>query len=324
MKKFGFLIVGVGVVIAAVGCRELSRQPAAAVYIQPSVAPDSSKPWYFPLTKSAGDWTVQPNWMVSQWGIPVDLDGGQTVASGADWNIANGYARLKYYAASKTYELAQNGQTPGARPCGTEVDLFISPVGGNYPTYPQGNAVSKSLDLLDNLAFRLGANVTYENIQVRCRQSGNVDYVSYAASFVFSSTTGQTLFYQIQLRQNGLSYPIPNMAWCPNNNDPSTAHSFCIGDDIHYVDGNSNDLSVGTHVTYQVDMLQRVKQVLQSGYRRGDGSSEMIDGNIAHWTLTGMYIGSMIQGGANIAAQYDSFCLIEQQKGDSTNNTVCQ
>jgi hypothetical protein len=306
------------------GCRELANKPTAAVYIQPSVAPNPSMPWYFPLTTAAGDNTVTPTWLVSQWNIPVDLTGVQNAAPGTDWSVANLYARVKYIASSKTYELAQNGQSPGSRPCNVETDLFLSPLGQNYPTFPQGQQSSKSLDLLANLGFRAGLLVTYENIQNRCTPSGAYDFVSYAASFIFSSSTGQTLFYQVQLRQNGLGTTLPNMSWCPNNNDPATAHLYCIDDDIHYLNSSFSHAAVGQHVTYTADMLPRVKQVVQSGYRRGDGSNEMIDGNLAHWKLTGIYIGSYLQGGANVTSQWDSFCLIEQEPGGSTTNTVCQ
>lgn len=310
------------------GCRELTKQPGPAVYIQPSIAPNPSIPWYFPLTQSVGDWTVTPKWLVAQWGIPVDLVGTQTVAPGNNWGTANGWGLVQYNATNKSYTLAQNGTIAGSPACGVEYDLFLSPLDANYSSYPQGIAPSKSLSQLANIGFRLGAKVTYENILNRCGPSSNADYVSYAASFVFGSTSGQVLFYQVELRVAGHtpaggSFPLANMAWCPNNNDPATAHQFCIGDNIIYINSNLTNLVVGQRQLYMADILPRVKQVIQSQYVRGDGSYEMIDGNLSHWKLGGVYIGSMIQGGANIAAEWDSFCLIEQEPGDSTTNTVC-
>jgi hypothetical protein len=310
------------------GCRELTKQPGPAVYIQPSTPPNPSLPWYFPLTQSAGDWTATPTWLVSQWGIPSDLTGTQTAAPGSNWGISNGWGALIYTASDKSYTIAQNGTIAGSPACGVEYDLFLSPLDANYASLPQGIAISKPLDQLANLGFRLGGTVTFENIQNRCGPSHHADYVSYTASFAFGSTTGQVLFYQVELRVAGHtpaggSFPLANMAWCPNNNDPATAHQYCIGDNIIYINSNQTNLVVGQRQQFMADILPRVKQVIQSQFVRGDGSNEMIDGNLSHWKLGGVYIGSMIQGGANVAAKWDSFCIIEQEPGGSTTNTVC-
>jgi hypothetical protein len=325
-------LTSITLIVAALGmttgCRELAKQPGAAVYIQPSIAPNPSMPWYFPLTQSAGDWSATPRWLVSQWGIPVDLTGSQTVATGANWNIANNWGALQYTVADKSYSLSQNGISAGSPPCGIEYDLFLAPLGQNYSTYPQGFSESKPLSQLANLGFRAGVTVVYENIQNRCGSTHNADYINYAASFIFNSTSGQTLFYQVSLRTaghtpSGGSFGIPNMSWCPNNNDPATAHLYCVDDNITYVNGNQTNLVVGQRQEYIGDILPRVKQAIQSQFRRGDGSNEMIDGNLSRWKLVGFYIGSMIQGGANATSKWDSFCMIEQEPGDSTTNTVC-
>ncbi len=283
------------------GCRELARQPGSALYIQDS---DDAR-----LSQLAGDRSAQPTWLISQWGIPTDLTGSQTAAPTTNWQIANPYGRVNYLANVNIYELGQNGQN-AELPCGTEYDLFLSPVGQNFPNLPQGNSASRTLDKLDTLAFQIGAKVTYESITSRCRPLGKVDYAHYAISFVLSSTTQQTLFYQIGLRTSGLNYGPANMAWCPDYNDSRTAHQFCADDDISSVNSSLQDLTVGQRIQYATDMLPRLKQVLQSGFGKVDG--ERLDGNISHWKLTGVYFGLIIQGGANIASQWDSFLLIEK------------
>ncbi|HSB94998.1 MAG TPA: hypothetical protein VLC91_01015 [Spongiibacteraceae bacterium] len=318
------VLVGLSI-LGSAGCRELSRQPGSSAYIFPSVAPDPSKPWYFPLNKPVGDYTQTPKWVIAQWGIPVDLNGSQAVAPGNSWSIANAYGAVQYNvsgANGQSYTIAQNG-TGAALPCGTEYDLLLQPVGIDYPTAPQGSAPSKPLDQLANLGFRLGVTVNFEAIQQRCAAPLNYNYGRDFVAFVLSSTTGQTLFYQVQLRTVGRS-GLPNMTWCPNNGDPATAHLFCVDDDISRVNSSLQDIAtVGQRVQYATDMLPRLKQVLQSNFVRFDGSGEMIDGNIGHWRLTGLYFGSQVLGGANIRATFDSFCLIEQEPGDSTSNTVC-
>lgn len=310
------------------GCRELSKQPGPAIYIQPSVAPNPSMPLNFPLTQSVGDWTSTPKWLISQWNIPVDLSGSQTVLPGNDWNTSNNWGSLRYTAADKSYSLSQNGIAPGSPPCGTEYDLFLSPIDQTHPNHAQGISASKPLNQLANLGFRAGVTVVFENIQNRCAPSQHADLVNYAASFTFISSSGQTLFYQVSLRiaghtPSGGSFSLPNMSWCPNHDDPASAHLFCVDDNITYVNGNQTNLVVGQRQEYLGDILPRVKQALQSQFTRNDGSNEVIDGNLSHWKLAAVYIGSMIQGGANVTAKWDSFCLIEQEPGDSTTNTVC-
>ncbi len=232
-----------------------------------------------------------PTWNISQWGTPQALLPKAGAASG--WINANNVSRVQYYATeasgTNVYELAQNGNT-GTLPCNTEFDLFL---GTNDPlTYagkPDGFVQSAPLSTLTAATMSLGTKVTYEQFNRRC----SLNFAGYLSAIILTNpTAGQTLFYQIYLRDSRGT--TPNMAWCPDYEHAANG-AFCVDDAITVLGGTRVQAN-GVRVNNTLNVLPRIKTILATAHKKSN-ANVVLDRDPAHWMIQNVYIGQLLQGG---------------------------
>lgn len=260
--------------------------PPNALYIAPLE-------WDGTLYGPVGCTSCQPTWHIAQWNIPEELP-DQWLNLSDGWYTANEHGRVKYYNSSSRYEIAQNG-TNGLS-CGLEYNLFISPTindGANYPTFPSGFTPSVPLNELGYIIHSVGSRVVYEQVNSGC----GLNYVAYTTAMIFTNSyNNQVFYYQIILRDSrGIQ---PDKSWAPTLHGPI---EYCLDDGIH-VYNKSYLTKGGSRKVYLINILTRVKTILQSG-------DYGIDTNLAHWRLTGSYIGHLLQGKVIPTSQWDSYAL---------------
>jgi hypothetical protein len=266
----------------------LARPLQAAAWVAPPVYNGK-----FSGVIPTGDNTVAPNptWNIAQWGTPLALQPKFGPASG--WINANNVSRVQYYATeasgTNVYEFAQNGNT-GALPCNTEFDLFL---GTNDPqTYagkPDGFVQSAPLSTLTAATMSVGTKVTYEQFNRRCA----LNFAGYVSAIILTNpTAGQTLFYQIYLRDSRGT--TPNMAWCPDYENSANG-AFCV-DDAVTVLGGTRVLANSVRVNNTLNVLPRIKTILASAHKKAN-ANVVLDRDPAHWMIQNVYIGQLIQGG---------------------------
>jgi len=283
----------------------LTDGPESALHV---AASDSVRPAFRGID---GDATVKaPTWYVAQWGIPVDLRGGVRAPKGADWRIDNAHARVNWIAGARTYELAQDGSTD-ALPCGQEENLFLAPTTpGDYPGHAVGLEPSLPLSMLASLPVNLGLEIVDERVEQRCAEAPN--YAAYTLGLVLT-TVGtpepQALYYQVMFRDSrGLAVA---HRWCPGYESADTA-VFCVDDGLEPIFDQPEPVVGGGRSAYRLELLASLRSVIASGHRKQGAPRRVIDADLSHWRVTGLYYGQITMGGAVPTSRWDGFSLSQR------------
>jgi len=300
---FGRLLVAILMLgsPALAGATDLVTEPESALYLEPAIFNGK-------VINVLGDVSVHsPTWGVQQYGNPEPLPGGQTFTypAGTDWQVANSTTSVNFYhspnaalgSVEHTYGLSQNGAAVGhTLPCNTEFDLFLAPL-GNFVT-PQGSAVAQRfassgpISKLSELVYKFGLNITYEYGLRNCP----LNYAGYLVAITLNSTKGPSMFFQIYLRDSrGI---LPNNTLCPGY--PNSQQHYCFDSAISNAVAGMRQQFVGEgRVYYNFNFLSQVIAAIK----------RTSDPNIADWSVTGAYMGSLIQGGMTPTSLWDSLVL---------------
>lgn len=280
---------------------DLITAPESSLYLAPPTYTGN-------YSNILGDNSVpSPNWYIAQWTNPNPLPAGPdfTAFPATDWEVGNDTTNVKFYHApvssqgilEHTYELAQNGNA-AAHPltCGKEFDLFLSANNGStYRTStgaiaPSRFAGSGPLGSINNLIFRFGLNINYEQNAGTC----SLNYVGYLASVTLSSVNGQSMFYQVYLRTSRGS-SVANQG-CPGYSD--NIH-YCYDITIDQLTGQAQQQPQTGRVAYNFNFLPRLNAAIKM----------TSDPNLANWHVTGAYVGELLQGGMMVASRWDNITL---------------
>jgi len=305
MRNFGLvLLVWVSGTTAGFSS-DLITQPEAALWLAPAIYNGS-------LAALIGDASVtNPTWNVSQGGNPVPLTAAQvsTVPAGSSWTMANQTTHVQFSATpnpagglmDQLYTISQNGDAPGhVLPCGQEYDLFLAPNGANggYKT-PSGGKVSYRFNYSKPLSQATVANISV-NATIFSEVAQNtcpLNYAGYLVAITLNSSTGPSMFYQIFFRDSR-GWPAfgLNMG-CPGY--PNAQKQYCFSSTINDISPGTSVQAVGSHVSYNVNFYADVIKAI--GYTS--------DPNLAHWQVTGFYMGELIQGGMQIESGWSNLVL---------------
>lgn len=226
-----------------------------------------------------------PPWVIAQWNIQQNLQ--PVCGSGTGWTIANQYARVEYYpqidGGQNVYELAQ------ASGICNERDLFIATGDPSISGASTGYRTSSFLTYIGSLRVDVGLNAAYDLVNHSCA----LNYSQYVYSIILISTTGQVLYYQINLGRSVDSGQSPNVSWCPSY-ESSNDQQFCLDDDIRNLGGTW--VSPFHNVVNSVEFLPRILQVISAGHVKASGVA--LDSDPSHWYTQKVYAGDVIQGDA--------------------------
>ena len=271
-----------------------------------------------------------PNWNVLSWGQH----------SGINWQpfaITNPSSTVKLYTTSTlasaydpmsvsfqsnpaagTWTSTTLGQTAttygGSVP--QEFDFFLQPNGpgfvlsnpsGILPAggYPSG--AIPTLDQITNIAFQGTITVTGASQSTSSFECG-VNQSQVIPSLILDSTTGQTLFYQLEVALECYPGTAPGEG-CVSG--PATeffcqgTEPYCIGDPITSY-GHSL-LNQGDSLTMNgINLAPRLKALISGGSPDG-----LMDTNPADWRLNSMYIGQSGWGRANLETRWSGQFLVQ-------------
>jgi len=259
----------------------------------------------------------QGTWHIAQWGIPASLP---TIPTAFDsyksWQLVNGHASVVRYdtPTSKRVELGQSGF---AVPCSTEFDLFLEPNSLVYAGYPQGipsQAQTPMLSQITSLVLSLSAGIDEESTVTRCANTAGVDYAYYNASIIlYNATSLQTLYYQIILRDTRAGY-------ASNACTTDTLWFFTVAPDFGVSDtapvlGASCLAPLAGQKAYRFEIASRLKSLIQEG-------PAGLDRNTEAWKVTGVYVGSGLQGSAVVRSTYESIALVARTQAGGRFYTV--
>ena len=274
--------------------------------------------------------TSNPAWFIAQWSNPIPLDPEGAIFdcpqascpctsldNPVSWYISNQNSRVCLHNGTSSHsrpivELYSTGSTNLL--CGTEKDLFLSPVGGIYGRYPQAGPGSSgnppTLADLTCLKLSFNSSLVYSNVTSRCGTCGSsLDY-SYATAGVTltNSRLGpQTLFYQILLwdsRYNQTSC-LENPCQPKGNRFYFTTFpTYGVNFNIGYFNASClMPQSPPVWTYYTLDLLPSMLIAINT-------SKYGIDGNASHWTVGGMYIGVGLQGDAALTLLLSDINLV--------------
>jgi len=280
-----------------------------------------------------------PPWYVAQWNNPSPINPNAAV-HGCDqgelacpcalagvlpvrWWVANGNTRVCFYYTNPgssqppIIELAQSGGTN--LPCGAEFDLFVSPMDGNYPHETQNvNINAPSLAALSALMFSFNVSLSYSAVQERCGRNPQcgpqVDYSYVVAAIVLTTSRAknhpgppQTLFYQVLLYDSRY-----NQGECPINpckpfrNWFFPTNPFGVSDFVASYPGASC-LPLSLHpirfVRYDLNVLPFLHSAISD-------TSLGIDGNAEDWSVSGVYVGTGLDGDAQLTLLVNDIDLV--------------
>ncbi|MGZ5078690.1 MAG: hypothetical protein ACXWG8_04960 [Usitatibacter sp.] len=259
--------------------------------------------------------STPPAWILPQWGIQSSLQPAPGDASG--WTIANQYARVQYYpqidGGQNVYELAQAGAS-----CNHERDLFLQ-TGGTVAGSSPGITTSAALSTLGSIRVDVGLNVSYDYVPTTCSSQGYWDYSQYVYSIILGSSTGQTLFYQVDLGRSADPGQNPNVGWCPGGYEDTANDSFCLDDDIRNLGGSW--VAPYNNVVNSIDFLPRILQILAAGHQKASYPTISLDQDPSHWTMGAVYVGDIVQGGAISTTRWYDLGLRTFQGGTFCNGS---
>eukprot|EP01119_Soliformovum_irregulare_P017433 TRINITY_DN517_c1_g3_i1.p1 TRINITY_DN517_c1_g3~~TRINITY_DN517_c1_g3_i1.p1 ORF type:complete len:311 (-),score=46.34 TRINITY_DN517_c1_g3_i1:12-944(-) len=259
------------------------------------------------------------SWFVVQWNNPTAIGGSGyspgrgscTMSQPVAWHIVNDNIRI--CASATTPSIIEFAQSGDNLQCGLEYDLFITPLGFQqkpYGTNWMNFAIEPVLGQLGEMIFSFGAELKYFNIAQRCGSfpqcgiSGHVDYAYATAALVLSSIEGgQTLFVQIALwdsrgDQCGQSCHQQQEQWFFSTNP----FGFNIG--VGAMGGGCIGVNTG-RIQFNLNVLPAIKEAIASG------PGNMIR-DPTKWKVGSLYIGTGMQGAADVVLLVDSINLTAQ------------
>lgn len=237
-------------------------------------------------------------WGFNQWLNPTNML-PQTFSYGSTWEIGNNTSRLKFYPTlngkTTVYEIAgahlpcinaEEGNVP------LEMDLLLQ---------PRENFRSAALGNMAQLKLAVNLQGVHSEIEPGCNYSQS----GYLASLILESTSGQTLFVQINF---GGTHPPPFAIWCPDFElaAPNTLleNRFCLDDSVTTY-GGSYIYGVGGG-SYTLDILPRLLQIIQSNHKKSGSSQKLLDPNPNKWHIVNFYMGMVNHGKAVTTTQWSS------------------
>ncbi len=231
---------------------------------------------------------------------------------------ANANARICIHDAgdgTAAVELAQSliGVTCAHNPATSEFNLFVSPIDGNYPKYSAGIlplSAEPTLAQMSSLVVSFGAQLTFASVPGGCGgpcgASGDVDY-GYFTIGVPLDTSTQTLFFQIQIWDSregecgGARYACAAASSWYIDAPPSYGYSVSIGS----IAGSTGCLTTGgSRHAYTIDLLPSILKGLASS-----GRPAGMDPNPADWRVSGLYVGTGIEGQTAVVSVVDHLSL---------------
>ena len=263
-------------------------------------------------------------WEISQWLNPFPFLGGPTAIVPPNpscsseglagvWSIENPSMRVClstaktstriWKAGESVIQLAQDGTH---LECGNEFDLFLSPIDAAYPRYRQ-NVERRSLAELESLQLNVSFELVYTATSQRCEKSpkqcgpsGEVDYSYITIGIPLSNNyTDQTIFYQINMFDTRSSF-CPTIDPCTPTGPYwyfTTLPQLGVNYNIADFAGQRCLLQAGdvSRVSIGKDLLDTLKHSVAFA-NQTFGS----DGNMSHWFTGSLYVGSGMQGNADI------------------------
>jgi hypothetical protein len=268
---------------------------------------------------------VTSYWQISQWNNPIPFMGGDAKVTPPSplcnagqglsgvWSIENPAIRVCSSVATRSSnlwpagatvtQLAQDGRQ---LKCGNEYDLFLSPIDSVYPGFPQ-NVERKSLADLQSLELNVSFQLVYSSTAQRCEKSpnscgpsGNVDYSYITIGVPLSNpVTDETIFYQILVFDTRWSF-------CAGIDPCSAAEPSWYFTTLPQLGVNYNIANFAgqqclrrsgdtARVTIRDELLQTLKDsIVYASTHFG------ADGNTSHWRVGSLYIGSGMQGSADV------------------------
>jgi hypothetical protein len=247
-----------------------------------------------------GEWGLF-SWHLAQWGIAQPLpDHTECLGDCTDgtWQTANAYGSLRVIDQNGhyTWELAhtkvQNGYA-----CNHEVDLLAEPtVDSVYPGYPVA-IENPALDTLSSLTLEATQQVVSAFQGSACPYPYSLASTVLALTFVNTTGNGQAFFYQVVTYDSRGWAPPWGGFWFP----AGAPTWFGVSDDVASVYGQPHLTPAGSAHHYILPVYDRIRAFLQSGQVNEAGVP--LDGELSHWQLLTIYLGSYINGEASITSQ---------------------
>lgn len=192
------------------------------------------------------------------------------------------------------WEIAQNGRN---LPPGDEFAVFAEANQPHvYPAYRPAGSSSRPLSQMAYLHHTIGFVAKYEWVV----DSDELNQGGFLSAVVFRNVdNGNRFFYQLELRS--VNKP-PCQEWW-DWSGPRWGYSDTI---TNY---GKPIPRLGRRAFYHLDLLPRLKQVLQN-------ASNGIDTDLSHWVVIGTYHGSHIWGNVRLTSVWDSFSLHARYTND--------
>eukprot|EP00756_Hemistasia_phaeocysticola_P043745 Hpha_TRINITY_DN17319_c0_g1::TRINITY_DN17319_c0_g1_i1::g.137992::m.137992 len=259
--------------------------------------------------------TLAP-WFVAQWNSPHPLLGhaDSTINSACDavtttWSATTASSRIcrmDVGGGRSAYQMATSGGD--ALQCGKEFDFFLAPVGSAHPQYVPTflgrNDSVYPFSKLDGLRVAFNVSLDYSSITKRCSQDEcgpSPDYSYLVLGVPLSNRVSkETIFYQVSFwdsrslvcpKLNTCSPTTPNGTWYF-----STLPTLGVNYHIGSFPAMQCFLKAGQRRSYDfANLLHTMKNAIAyASWRFG------ADGDLEHWTVGSIYIGSGMQGAAVI------------------------
>lgn len=266
------------------------------------------------------------HWYAAQWNNPAPLQDARVSAAATvscpaqgmgqrplDWSLQSATAAVcRYGGATPAWRVAQNGDKV---PCGTEDDLFLAPVGGNYPGAQQGMRRSPPLASMSQLRVTMTASLDTAAASVRCGADpqcgpgGKVDYGYAVLGIVCSALDapggGQTLFYQVLLADTRQHSPCAGgqacskrpLAWYFEQNP------YGASDTIANFGAPCLEPRAAAPSVLEFDALPQLRAAVEAGPPGGNG----FFANATAWSVTGVYLGVGLQGSTSMTLDVADF-----------------
>jgi hypothetical protein len=281
----------------------------------------------YPVVYSTGSGA---NWNVLSWGQQsgvnwkpfVITNPSSTETQYASSTLATAYdpmsVTFQSNPASGTWTSTTLGQTATTY-CGStpqEFDFFLQPNGpGFVQTNPSGilpasgypTGAIPTLGQITAIDFQGTVTVVAASQSTSSFECG-VNQSQVIPSLIFNSTTGQTLFYQLEVALECYPGTLPGQGCVsgpPSEFFCQGTEPYCIGDPI--TSYGHNLLNQGDSITMTgINLAPRLKALISGGSPDG-----LMDTNPADWRLTDMYIGQSGWGRANLETQWSGQFLFQ-------------
>jgi hypothetical protein len=269
-------------------------------------------------------------WYLTQWSGASPLNASAALPGGGPCPPSPAFTTLWHVctaaaAAAPTCACMQRRAADGALalltlqdgaslPCGAEYDLFLAPTDGAYANAPPN---VRPLPLAAARAFT--CNFTVELLAWRaaarcgpqgsCGPSGRLDYGYITLGVVLSNAAqAQTIFYQVILGDTRGAPTCPGNDPCAPWGDwygglPTVGFSESIG---RLAGSQGGCLAPGApEARFSLPLLGRLLQAVAEGAARFPG----LNASAAAWTVTGLYLGTGMEGSTSAAVRISSVAV---------------